>query len=165
MVALKIQDIKEFTRKLFIGETFDRFMVKEISIVTFNRFTIDGVVRRGYYSEEEKELGQIGEYSVWKALRPICFSLIKGKRLPESFSMVFKLPPAETARFLQERKSGWQPEQVGGLFLNIRYEEQTLSCISGLSMNQFTMDKSLEHEWDAAVKGFLKKEGIAAEEG
>ena len=37
--------------------------------------------------------------------------------------------------------------------------------MSGLSVNQFTMDKSLEHEWDEAVKGFLKKEGIAAETG
>ena len=45
MVALRIEDMKVFTKKLFIGETFDRFLVREASIVTFNSFTIDGRVR------------------------------------------------------------------------------------------------------------------------
>ena len=87
MVALRIQDLKEFTKKLFIGETFDKWMVREASVVTYNRFSIDGAVRRGYYSEEERQEQGIGEYSFWKALRPFCFSLIRGKRLPESFEI------------------------------------------------------------------------------
>ncbi len=37
MVALRIQDLKEFTKKLFIGETFDKWMVREASVVTYNR--------------------------------------------------------------------------------------------------------------------------------
>ena len=28
MVALRIEDMKVFTKKLFIGETFDRFLVR-----------------------------------------------------------------------------------------------------------------------------------------
>ena len=31
MVALRIEDMKVFTKKLFIGETFDRFLVREAS--------------------------------------------------------------------------------------------------------------------------------------
>ena len=58
MVALRIQDLKEFTKKLFIGETFDKWMVREASVVTYNRFAIDGAVRRGYYSEEETPSGR-----------------------------------------------------------------------------------------------------------
>lgn len=164
MIALRIQDLKEFTKKLFIGETFDKWMVREASVVTYNRFAIDGAIRQGYYSEEERQEQGIGAYSRWKAIRPFCFSLIKGKRLPESFAIVFKLPPAETARFLEARGLSWKPEEMG-LYLNVRYEDQALYCVSGLSVNQFTMDKSLENEWDEAVKGFLKKEGIAAETG
>ena len=38
MLALKICDVKQFTRQLFIGETFDSFLVKEASVVTFNTF-------------------------------------------------------------------------------------------------------------------------------
>lgn len=161
MIALKILDLKDFTKKLFIGPTFDRFLLKEASIVTFNRFTIDGRVRPGFYSEEERE--KIEEYSEWSAVKAFCFSLIKGSRLPESFAIILKLPGEQVGRFLSERGSVWRPEQVGGMFLNIRYEEQVLYCVTGFSMSEFTMDKTLEREWDEAVKGFLKKEGVGVE--
>lgn len=55
MIALKIEDMKQFTASLFLGEVFDSFLLKEAEIVTFNMFTIDGRVRHGYYSEEELE--------------------------------------------------------------------------------------------------------------
>ena len=92
MIACNICDIKLFTKKLFIGETFDRFLLKEAEIVTFNTFSIDGRVHKSFYSEEERAEGQIEEYSTWKTLRPFCFSLIKGKKLPERFSIILKLP-------------------------------------------------------------------------
>ena len=145
MIACNICDIKLFTKKLFIGETFDRFLLKEAEIVTFNTFSIDGRVHKSFYSEEERAEGQIEEYSTWKTLRPFCFSLIKGKKLPERFSIIF-------------------PEQVGGLFLNIHYENQHLSCVTGLSLNQFTLDKTLEREWDESIRTFLRKEELPFEE-
>ena len=157
MVALQISDLRQFTKKLFLGETFDKFLVKEATIVTFNTFTIDGTVRHGYYSEEELEEGRIEQYSSWKVLRPFCFSLIKGNKLPESFSIILKLAPEATANFLQKRCASFAPEAVGGLYLNIRYEEQVLCCVTGVSLNQFIMDKTLEREWDDAVRSFLKR--------
>ncbi len=163
MVALQISDLKQFTKKLFIGETFDWFLVKEAVIVTFNTFTIDGAVRHGYYSDEELEAGRIEQYSAWKMLRPFCFSLIKGNKLPESFSIILKLPPDQTERFLRERCASWTMVQVGGLYLNIRYEDHMLSCVTGTSLNQFTMDKTLEREWDDMIRAFLKKEQIPFE--
>ena len=148
MIACNICDIKLFTKKLFIGETFDRFLLKEAEIVTFNTFSIDGRVHKSFYSEEERAEGQIEEYSTWKTLRPFCFSLIK----------------AATEQFLTARKSQWLPEQVGGLFLNIHYENQHLSCVTGLSLNQFTLDKTLEREWDESIRTFLRKEELPFEE-
>lgn len=94
MVALKIEEQKAFTAGLFIGEIFDKFLVREAEIVTYNQFTIDGKVRQGYFSEEELEENRIEEYSSWKTLKPVCYSLIKGKRLPESFRIVFQMPPS-----------------------------------------------------------------------
>ena len=55
MIALKIEDLKTFTAQLFMGETFDHWLVREVNIVTFNSFTIDGRIRQGYYSDEELE--------------------------------------------------------------------------------------------------------------
>ena len=77
MVALKIEEQKTFTSGLFLGELFDRFLVREANITTFNSFTIDGHVRHGYYSDEELEENQIEEFSAWKVLKPFCFSLIQ----------------------------------------------------------------------------------------
>ena len=87
MIALKIEDLKTFTAQLFMGETFDHWLVREVNIVTFNSFTIDGRIRQGYYSDEELEANRIEELSSWKSLRPFCYSLIKGKKLPESFQI------------------------------------------------------------------------------
>ena len=164
MVSLQIEEIKEFTRQLFIGTTFDHFLLREAQIVTFNSFQIDGRIRPDYYSAEEREEQGIEGFSAWLALRPFCFSLIKGKKLPERFSIILKLPKAATEQFLTARKSQWLPEQVGGLFLNIHYENQHLSCVTGLSLNQFTLDKTLEREWDESIRTFLRKEELPFEE-
>ena len=86
MIALKIEDLKHFTGQLFAGEAFDHWQVRDVSIVTFNTFTIDGRIRPAYYSEEERREQKIRSYSLWSSLRPFCYSLIRGKRLPESFS-------------------------------------------------------------------------------
>ena len=69
----------------------------------------------------------------------------------------FEASKAATEQFLTARKSQWLPEQVGGLFLNIHYENQHLSCVTGLSLNQFTLDKTLEREWDESIRTFCEK--------
>ena len=136
MVALKIEEQKAFTAGLFIGEIFDKFLVREAEIVTYNQFTIDGKVRQGYFSEEELEENRIEEYSSWKTLKPVCYSLIKGKRLPESFRIVFQMPPAARDRFVTGKVPGIYPDQVGGLYINIQYENHEMICVTGTSMKQ-----------------------------
>lgn len=163
MIALKIDDIRQFTSKLFVGEVFDGFLVKEASIVTFNTFTIDGRVRQGYYTEEELEEGKIEELSFWKTVKPFCFSLIKGKKLPGSFRIVLQLDTGAVGRFLQAQQLAMTAEQVSGLYINIRYEEGMLHCITGTSVTFFTLDKTLENAWDEKVKGFLKHYQIVFE--
>ena len=164
MVALKIEEQKTFTAGLFLGELFDRFLVREANITTFNSFTIDGRVRHGYYSDEELEEHQIEEFSAWKVLKPFCFSLIKGKRLPESFRIVFMLSPDGKEKFVESRVPGMAPDSVGGLYLNVLYENSEMTVVTGTSLNIFTMDKTLEREWDESVKEFLKKHDVACSE-
>lgn len=160
MVAFQIQDRKAFTKALFLTETFDWFLVQEAVIVTFNTFTIQGAVHRTYYSEEELETERIEDYSCWKRLRPFCFSLIKGQKLPERFSITLRLPKKQTERFLQERCASYSPEEVGGLFLQIRYENQSLTAVTGVSLREFRMEKTLEHEWDEQIRAFLKQQKL-----
>ena len=51
-------------------------------------------------------------------------------------------------------------DQITGLYVNIRYEDGALNCVTGTSVSFFTLDKSLDREWDEAVKLFLKGQEI-----
>lgn len=157
MIALKIEDLKTFTAQLFMGETFDHWLVREVNIVTFNSFTIDGRIRQGYYSDEELEANRIEELSSWKSLRPFCYSLIKGKKLPESFQITMQLSPEENETFIRRMKPDFPAEQVAALYLNIRYENHAAACVTGTSLKIFTLDKQIEQEWDETVQRYLKK--------
>ncbi len=155
MIALRIEDIRQFTTSLFVGEVFEQFLVREAAITTFNTFTIDGMIRPGYYSQEEIEDKKIGNLSAWAMIKPFCFSLIKGKRLPGGFRIILQMPEEGTERFLASRSIPLTAEQVKGLYVNIRYEEEKLTCVTGTSVSVFTLDKTLDEEWDRAFKSFL----------
>ncbi len=164
MIALKAEDVKSFTTRLFVREDFDAFLVKEVNITTYNSFSIDGHVKQGYYTEEEQEENQIEEFSSWKTLRPFCFFLIKGKKLPGSFRIVLQLPKAGTEKFAARTGVGIDGSQIVGLYLNIRYDNGEMYCITGTSLKFFTMDKTLDLEWDKAVRQFLQSHEIPCTE-
>ncbi|MFR1833880.1 MAG: DUF5721 family protein [Lachnospiraceae bacterium] len=161
MVALKIEDIKTCTAKLFLGEEFDSFLVREAKIVTFNSFHIDGHIRKGYYTSQELEENQMESLSFWKTLRPFCFSLIKGKRLPESFHITLQMPKAGIGQFLESSGLSVPQETIQTLCMNIRYEEGEMSVVTATSLAVFTLDKSMDLEWDQFIQEFLKQKGIA----
>ena len=47
--------------------------------------------------------------------------------------------------------------------LNFHYDGSTLQCITGTSLKTFSMDKSIEREWDTEVKSILKSKNIEGE--
>ena len=131
--------------QLLMTETFDRFSFIEGEIVTFNTFKLDGYLQK--------------EYSRWEDVREFCFSLIKGKRTPLSFRLILSLSPDNIVRLMEQTVPEMSPEDVQGLYLNLKFDGMHLTCITGTSFRTFTMDKSLEHAWDEMVKKyFLKKE-------
>ena len=159
MVAIKIEDVKNFTGQLFIKESFDGFLLKEAEIVTFGTVSVDGRLHRGYFLPQElEELGE-GTYAPWKLWRPHFFDLIKGKRLPERFGIVLQASGRQTEEFCS--RLGLEQENLPALYLNIRYEDSTLYCVTGLSLKIFTLDKTIEQEWDRQGELLLKKMGIA----
>ena len=44
--------------------------------------------------------------------------------------------------------------------MNIRYENNAIHCISGTSLNIFTLDRQIEIEWDEAARLFFKDRKI-----
>ena len=53
MEAFEILDVKEFTKKLFMTDLFDKFSVVEAEFTTFVKFDIKGNLNKSYFDEEQ----------------------------------------------------------------------------------------------------------------
>lgn len=159
MIALILPEIKEFMSHLLLHTTFDRFSFIEGEIVTFNTFHIDGRIQKGFFDSEYECPG----YSCWEQVREYCFSLIRGKRTPLRFHFVFRLSPENTERLITQNRLPVTPEEVQGLYLNIRFDGSRLNCVTGTSFRTFIMDRTLEHTWDDAVQKFFRSKEIVFE--
>ena len=166
MIALKITNIKQFMGKLLAGEDFDSFLLEEASVITYNTFYIDGHQNREFYTAEEWEDETVRPYdfSTWKAIRPICFNLIKGTHTPTAFRFVLHLMPKYVESILRAEETALSSQQVKAFVLNIKYDGTDLTLVTGTAFHTFLPDKTPDVLWDRAVKQFLAKKEIAYEE-
>lgn len=160
MILLSISEVKEFMSKLLLSDTFDSFLFIEGEIVTFNTFSINGYLQKDFF---DKDMIPERNYSLWKELREYCFSLIRGKRTPLRFKFVFGLSEPNIEKLLRQQGLSFTPQDVQGLYLNISYDGHSLRCVTGTSMNLFTLDKSLEEAWDKMVQKFFAQKEISFE--
>ena len=102
MLALKIIDVKDFMNKLLIGEVFDRFFLVEASVTTFNVFTIDGRLQQDFFDTDTADSlkSKSIDYSLWRDVKPYCFSVIRGKRTPLGFKIIFQLSSHQAQKLL-----------------------------------------------------------------
>lgn len=163
MIALQIADIKTFMKQLLLSESFDRFLLLEGTITTFNTFHIDGALQSAYYTAEEQEQTGDRTLSCWSEVRPFCFGLIKGKKTPLSFRFTFQLAKSNVEKLLSQTGIQIPSDQIRGLLINIRYDGKTLLCTTGTSLAIFTMDKKLDHAWDDMVQRYFRQMGIPFE--
>lgn len=163
MLALQIADVKAFMKKLLLTDTFDRFLLFEGAVTTFNTFHIDGTLQKAYYAREEQELLADRALSLWGDVRPFCLELIKGTRTPLSFRFTFQLSASGTEKLLTRVGAAIPAEQVRGFLLNLKYDGQRLSCITGVSLSVFTPDKKLEYAWDDMVQKYFRRQEIPFE--
>lgn len=164
MTALRVLEVKAFMAQLFLKEAFDGFLLHELEIQMASQFKINGRLSRKWYDSEELESLGDREYAQWKELRNFAFQMIKGNKSPQFMKIVFSLPKENVKKVIERSGSGFLPEQVEGLFLNLKYENGILLLVTGSSVRVFSMDKSLEEEWDKEVAAFLKKYSIPCEE-
>ena len=165
MLAFHILDIKDFMNKLLIGDLFDLFYVHEVSITTFNTFTIDGRLRKDFFDTDSaaalEESGQ--RFSLWKDIRPFCYSIIKGKLTPVGFHIVLQLPAEKIQHLLTTQAPDVSPDSISALYLNIQYKDKTLVCTTGISFHTFVPDKRPGLIWDQTISSFFKNHQIQCE--
>ena len=164
MIQLWIEDTKKLTELLFIGEAFDKFLVREAHFVTGITVDLDGTLNADFFDSDETAALPDQTTAAWKSMKNLCFQIIKGKKLPKRFQIVLKLSSADIPAWLAKNGMDYSPETVKGLFFTLRYENQQLSCTSGTALTVFTMDKSLEQAWDRQMMKFFRAIEVAYRE-
>ena len=166
MIALELTDIKDFMNKLLRTELFDHFLLQEAVITSGASYIIDGHITKGYYTDEEKEILGIENYKIlpFSLLRGNCFDLIKGKKTPNSLKFIFLLSPENLEKTLAASSSSYTVNDITGVYLNLKYQNQLLTLTTGISYNIFSTDKTLEEHWDKLTRKFLIQNGINFEE-
>lgn len=166
MLALKITNQKDFTNKLFLGETFDAFWLNQAEIITSNIFSIDGRLQTDFFDNDEQEFlaSSHRTFSLWKEVKPFCYSIIRGKRAPLSFKIVLQFSPNKASALLQNSAILISPELVTGLYLNLQYKNKTLLCTTGTSIKTFLPGKELDHLWEQYIADFFRRNELSFEE-
>ena len=88
---------------------------------------------------------------------------MKGKKKPGYFKFVFLLSPQNQASTVEKSGSNFSNDDIRAMYLNLVYKNDTLTCTTGISYKLFSLDKTLEQEWDRLVLLFFKKNHIACE--
>ena len=138
---------------LLLKSTFDTFSLIEGEVTTFNRFQVDGRIHKDFFDEAPKS-----EYSNWGEVSDFFFQVIRGKKTPLNFKFILSLAKDQFESFLSDHDLTYHPEEIQGLYLNFRYDGLVLQCITGTSMNTFTMDKSVEKAWDEYAQNFFAEQ-------
>ena len=103
-------------------------------------------------------------YSEWGNIKPFCFSLIKGNKVPAAMKLVMLASYELVTDIIAKNNIAVMPENVNGLFINMKYQEGHVDIITGTSLNIFTLDKQLDTAFDKYVKTFLANAGLDFEE-
>lgn len=162
MISLKIEEVKTFMAMLLTNSMFDEFVLKEMEIQTFTSFHVSGQFFENFFSKEELEERSPGV--LWEEIRETALSIIRGNKSPLMMKIVLQLPAASVCKLIESLGGKLRLDDVGGLYLNIRFEKNELHIITGTAIKTFTLDKTLDMEWDGWVRSFLKNKGIQYEE-
>ncbi len=166
MIARYVPDLKNFMNALLGTETFDHFLLKEARIKGDASYLVDGAVDQELYSPGElEERGLSGlPFVPFGMVRPRIFGLVRGKVAPHSLRLVLLLSPENLERTVRAAQSGYAPEDVAGMSINVNYQNGKCLVTNGVSYRTFSMDKGLEREWDAMLLRFFQKHGIETED-
>jgi hypothetical protein len=153
MQSFRITDVKGFMAQLLTRDAFDSFLLVEATIHNRVAYVIDGHV-----AGEETPCVPYGD------VRPLCFDMIKGSKTPEFFQFVLQLAPEAKDKFIEDSDVVLQSADVLSLSMNIRYQNDELTIVTGTSLRIFTVDRSLEQQWDQWVRRFLIQGNYTFEE-
>ncbi len=166
MKAYQIKDVKNFMGKLLGSDAFDSFLLAEATVTTYNTFVIDGHIVKDFFTGDVNDDNILPPYgfSEWRNMRPLCFSLIKGKRTPVNFKFILHLKPELVGRILERGGADVTLSDIKAFVLNIKYDGSALTCVTATAFHTFLPDKTPDILWDGHFSRFLTERAIAYEE-
>lgn len=174
MILLKITDIKVFMNKLLIETAFDQFLLSEATISMASTYIIDGHINKDFYSSDELNVlkeealseGRVFSEKMqrFSQIKPFCLSIIKGRKTPANFKFTFCLADENIEKFLKTADSSFTISDIGNLTLNIKYDGSGLTATTAVSLNTFSLDKSINASWDNMIRKFFISNNISFEE-
>ncbi len=163
MKAYTIKEVKKCMSALLIGTAFDEFLISEGSITTFCTWSVDGAWQRDFADPGHEDPASEKRLAAWKDVRRIFLELIKGKRTPLAFKMVFVLPPAAQEDLIRDAGLTTNTGDIFGLYINLTFRDGRLLLTTGTSLRTFSMDRSVDEAWDAYVARFFTLQNIELE--
>lgn len=162
MKAFYIKDQKQFMNRLLKSELFDHFLLSEATIHGAISYRVDGHINREFFDAEELEAftADGSEYLPFSYFRPVCFELIRGKHTPLYMKFVFLLSPSNAKSTILSTDTGFSPEDISGIFLNLTFRDGQMLLTTGVSYRTFTLDRSFDQVWDALAARFLSSHSI-----
>jgi hypothetical protein len=162
MLCLKMSDVKNVMSKLLVQTVFDNFLVSELDVATFCTLHINGKINKSWYDTGELETSE--EYSKWSQIKPYAYQVIKGSKVPASMKLVFFLSGENKTRLIQRAGGDWKEHDISQFCLNMKYENGEMYITTGVAYRIFTMDHTMQEQWDYDLKKFLKYYQIEYEE-
>ena len=155
MNALQIESVREFMNSLLLSEKFDRFRVGETRITTFCTVVIDGKREKEFYDTEEEMAAEDAPSALlWKEIRPLVHSLIRGRKPPLQLAASLYLAGEDLEKLLRFWGLSDRGEGIYGLTLNIRFLKGSLtvtSAVNGLNPKDLSAAKEIGVLWDGYV--------------
>ncbi len=144
---------KNCMSNLLQKETFDRYLFIEGECTTSVTTHMDGYLHRDFFETPPEDV-----YARWQDVRNFFLELVRGKTTPLDLKIVLCLPPSAIAGFLKQKGiSSFRPEEITGMYLNFHFNGEGLTCTTGISTSAFSLDKTLEREWDDYAATILKE--------
>lgn len=160
MLSLRLKSLKDATHQLFIDTSFDHFSLMEAYFTCAASFTVDGRCNQDFFEPSDMPSDI---FIPWSSVRPTCFQMIKGKRVPLSFRLVFTLSANKAAEFFSQPALADNADIDRYLFI-LHYKNQQLTLTTGTSFHRFSLDKASEKLWNQHIIHWLDSHSLTYEE-
>jgi len=150
-VELEKTAVKAFMGQLLRENAFDMFEVRTVDIATNIHINFDGQLVAEATENDVDNVPQKPGFSGWENLRPLVYGIIKASPKPRHVKIVFSYKADEACNI---------HPNAAALFLNMAYENDSVTFTTGVAQKEFIMDKSLDTNWDDWVTGFFARVGM-----